>query len=182
MKKDLNAFFKFQTLASITKNADLYISNQCDKLERKPSEYHFIGMGSGWAKPALIDLESKIVEGGISTIEISELKNFTHGRYISAYKHRKNRIAVIMRCPPYEELANFLIDKLKKQMPVIELSTEKKFIPGAFEIIIQSLYLAHYLGLKEGIDILKPRYPIEAKGMYSWTPKDITNSEFQVKY
>jgi hypothetical protein len=32
---------------------------------------------------------------------------------------------------------------------VFELSTDKPSIPGAIELVIQSLYLAHHLGLKQ---------------------------------
>lgn len=180
IKEDLDNFFKFDAILKISKAADFKAGELCSKLDWKPSDYHFIGLGSGWARPALVDLESKIVEGGISTIEFSEMKNFTHGRYISAYRHRKDRVAIIMRCSPYNDLAEFIKKKLEKQMLVFELSTEKPSIPGAIELVIQSLYLAHHLGLKQGIDISNPKYPKEAKGMYSWTPKEPTNSEFTI--
>lgn len=180
IKEDLDNFFKFDAIVKLTKTAGFKAGELCSKLDRKPSDYHFIGLGSGWARPALVDLESKIVEGGISTIECSEMKNFTHGRYISAYRHRKDRVAIIMRCPPYNDLAEFLKKKLEKQMPVFELSTDKPSISGAIELVIQSLYLAHHLGLKEHVDISNPKYPKEAKGMYSWTPKEPTNSEFTI--
>lgn len=180
IRDDLDKFFKFDTLRNISKAADFKARKLCDELDSKPSEYHFIGLGSGWARPALVDLESKIVEGGISTIECSELKNFTHGRYISAYRHRKDRVAIVIRCPPYEDLAEFLKKRLEKQMPVFELSTEKPSILGAVDLVIQSLYLAHHLGLKQGIDISNPKYPKEAKGMYSWAPKESATSEFMI--
>jgi sugar/nucleoside kinase (ribokinase family) len=180
IKDELEDFFKFDILRNISKAADFKARELCEKLDSKPSEYHFIGLGSGWARPALVDLESKIVEGGISTIECSELKNFTHGRYISAYRHRKDRVAIVIRCSPFEDLAEFLKKRLEKQMPVFELSTEKPSILGAIDLVIQSLYLAHHLGLKQGIDISNPKYPKEAKGMYSWTPKEPTASEFTI--
>ena len=58
---------------------------------------HLVGLARGWGWPALIDLESKIVEGGICTIELSELKNYTHGRYINTFGayDRKTRVALM---------------------------------------------------------------------------------------
>lgn len=172
LKKDLDHLFEYKTLLSIFRAADIRARGLCDGLSRSPSDYHFIALGSGWARPALVDLESKFVEGGIATIEYSELKNFTHGRYISAYRHRNNRIAIILKCPPYMDLADMIHKKLKKQMKVFELSTEHSSVLGAIELVIQALYLTHHLGLREGIDISKPKYPKEAKGMYSWSPKE----------
>jgi sugar/nucleoside kinase (ribokinase family)/fructoselysine-6-P-deglycase FrlB-like protein len=172
LKKELDQLLEYKSLLNTFTLADSNAKNLCGGLSKSPSDYHFIALGSGWARPALIELESKFVEGGIATIEYSELKNFTHGRYISAYRHRNNRIAIIMKCEPYEDLADMIHKKLKKQMKVFELSTERRSVLGAIELVIQALYLTHHLGLREGFDISKPVYPKEAKGMYSWTPKE----------
>jgi sugar/nucleoside kinase (ribokinase family)/fructoselysine-6-P-deglycase FrlB-like protein len=177
LKEDLHRLFDYKTLSGIFKAADFRARGLCEGLSGLPSNYHFIALGSGWARPALVDLESKFVEGGIATIECSELKNFTHGRYISAYRHSKNRIAVILRCPPYNDLADMINKKLKKQMKVFELSTDCQSVLGAIDLVIQALYLTHHLGLREGVDISKPKYPKEARGMYSWTPKEPINGE-----
>ncbi|MDI6884785.1 MAG: PfkB family carbohydrate kinase [archaeon] len=178
LKEDLDQLFEYKNLSSIFKAADFRAREMCEGLSGSPSNYHFIALGSGWARPALVDLESKFVEGGIATIEYSELKNFTHGRYISAYRHRSNKIAVILRCPPYNDLANTIKKYLKKQMKVFELSTDRHSVLGAIDLVIQALYLTHHLGLREGIDISKPaKYPPEARGMYSWTPREPINGE-----
>lgn len=179
LKEDLDRLFDYKSLLSIFKAVDFQARELCESLSGLPSKYHFIALGSGWARPALVDLESKLVEGGIATIECSELKNFTHGRYISAYRHHNNRIAVILRCPPYNELADMVHKKLKKQMKVFELFTDRYAVLGAIDLVIQALYLTHHLGLREGVDISKPKYPKEAKGMYSWTPKELINGELE---
>ena len=70
-----------------------------------------------------------------------------------------------------------IFKKLKKQMKVLQLSTDRHSVLGAIELVIQALYLAHHLGVREGVDISKPKYPKEARGMYSWTPKEPINGE-----
>lgn len=172
LKEDLDQLFEYKTILGIFKAADFRARELCEGLSGSPIDYHFIALGSGWARPALVDLESKFVEGGIATIECAELKNFTHGRYISAYRHRNNRIAIILKCQPYKDLADMIHKKLKKQMNVFELSTDRHSVMGAIELVVQALYLTHHLGLREGIDISKPKYPKEARGMYSWAPKE----------
>ena len=176
---DLESFFDIKNLISIFKIANLKAEAQCAQLGKSnPSSFHFIGLGSGWARGGLYDLESKFVEGGISTIEIADLKNFTHGRYISAYKYRSNRIAIIMECHPYEELVNHIKKKLQKQIKIIELSTDLPSLQGGIDLAVQALYLANHLGIREGIpDITRPVYPKEARGLYSWEPKDPFRSE-----
>ena len=75
LKEDLDMLFDYKTLLSIFKAADFRARGLCETLSGYPHNYHFIALGSGWARPALVDLESKLVEGGIATIECSELKN-----------------------------------------------------------------------------------------------------------
>jgi hypothetical protein len=134
-----------------------------------PSQ-HIVALGSGWAWPAVIDFESKIVEGGVCTIEISELKNYTHGRYISAFHNRQNRHFVIFKTPNDRELVDFFVKRLKRYFDITVLETSYDGVFGGVNLLIQELFLAKYLGTKAGKDLSKPRYPPEARGLYGWRP------------
>jgi hypothetical protein len=133
---------------------------------------HIIALGSGWGWPAMTDFESKIVEGGICTIEISEMKNFTHGRYINALYHRQNRHFVLFDTPLESELTTFFARKLKRYLPqrLDILRTDLPDVRGSLDLVVQSMFLAFRLGEKSGRNLLKPRYPPEARGLYGWEP------------
>lgn len=135
---------------------------------------HIVGLARGWGWPALIDLESKIVEGGICTIEITELKNFTHGRYINTYG-RQNRCVILYKSPDDNELVEFLAKKLKNRVNYQIIQTDEKGIVGSIDLIIKSIFLAYYLGYIAKKNILAPKYPPEAKGLYSWEPYNRKN-------
>lgn len=130
---------------------------------------HIVSFARGWGWPALTDLESKIVEGGICTIEISELKNFTHGRYINLF-NRPNRRVVIIKTPKDKELADYLYERLEKRIPTFVLETDEEGVIGALELLIKALFLAWYLGEISKKNILRPKFPREASGLYSWEP------------
>lgn len=133
---------------------------------------HLIGLARGWGRPALVDFESKIIEGGICTIEISEFKNYTHGRYINTYGayDRKSRYVLMLSMPKDEELIEYLEKKFGKYIKHKVIRTDKTGICGSLELIIQSLFLAWYLGRIANKNILKPSFPREARGLYSWEP------------
>ncbi|NVM55661.1 MAG: hypothetical protein HWN66_18320 [Candidatus Helarchaeota archaeon] len=133
---------------------------------------HLIGLARGWGWPAIVDFESKIVEGGISTIEISEFKNYTHGRYINTFGayDRKSRYVLMLSMPKDEEVVEYLGKKFGKFIKYKVIRTDKIGICGSLELIIQSLFLAWYLGRIANKNILKPRFPREARGLYSWEP------------
>ncbi len=132
-------------------------------------EPHIIAFARGWGWPALMDLESKVIEGGICTIEISELKNYTHGRWMNLY-YRDKRVLVIYETPEDLELVSFLEQKFKRFSP-IKLSTRKHGITGSVDLMIKTLLAANFLGNFAKKNILRPKFPKQGRGLYSWEPK-----------
>ena len=165
-------FFSENSLYRLTRNADRMSMDIAADFSNKIDSTHIIALGSGWGWPAMIDFESKIVEGGICTIEISEMKNFTHGRYINALHHRQNRHFIFFDSPAENELVAFFAKKLKRYFPqrLNILRTDLPDVRGSIDLIIQSMFLAFRLGEKSGLDLLNPKYPPEARGLYGWEP------------
>ncbi|HEC37758.1 hypothetical protein LCGC14_0459940 [marine sediment metagenome] len=131
-------------------------------------KFHIVALGTNWAEPALIDLESKIVECNLGTIEVSELKNYTHGRYINLFKNPDNRIVVIFKTPETKDLAEFIDKKLSKVSPVVSLETNSNDFIGMVDLHIQMLVFVNALGKIYNQDPSKPGFPNEAKGLYNW--------------
>ncbi len=145
------------------------ISPNTNSMQQK----HIVGLARGWGWPALFDFESKIVEGGVCTIELSELKNYTHGRYINSFGayNRKNRVALTFEMPEDQELSKFINHKFGKYIAHKTVRTEQKEILGSLELILQSILLAWYIGQIAKKNILKPKFPREARGLYGWEPE-----------
>jgi sugar/nucleoside kinase (ribokinase family) len=169
---EVTGFFSGENLYRLARNADRISMGVAANFSNKIDSTHIIALGSGWGWPAMIDFESKIVEGGICTIEISEMKNFTHGRYINALYHRQNRHFVLFDSPLESELVAFFAKKLKRYFPqrLDVLRTDLPDVRGSLDLIVQSMFLAFRLGGKSGLNLLKPRYPPEARGLYDWAP------------
>lgn len=164
--------FEYENLNGLLVQASKLATEQSNYIFANERNPHLVCVASGWGLPALTDFESKITEGGVCTIEIAEMKNFTHGRYINTFSYRKNRIMIIFQSPEDKELSQFLVKKFNRYVPVIVVKTEKNGIGGALELMVKGLFLAGKLGEKKGIDISKPhKYPPEARGLYSWEPK-----------
>lgn len=130
---------------------------------------HLVSFARGWGWPALVDLESKIVEGGICTVEISELKNYTHGRYMNLFG-RSDRRVVLVKTPKDAELVDFLYSRFKRYLPTFRLETDEKGITGSIDLLIKVLFLTWFLGQIAKKNILTPGFPPQARGLYSWEP------------
>lgn len=170
--EEITNFFTEENLYRLVRNADRTSVGVAASFSNNIDSTHIIGLGSGWGWPAMIDFESKIVEGGICTIEISETKNFTHGRYINALYHRQNRHFVLFDSPQESELVAFFARKLKRYFPqrLDILRTDLHDVRGSLDLIVQAMFLAFRLGEKSGRNLLRPRYPPEARGLYAWEP------------
>jgi hypothetical protein len=165
-------FFSQDNLYRLSRNAERTSAGVAANFANSIDSTHMIALGSGWGWPAMIDFESKIVEGGICTVEVSEMKNFTHGRYINALYHRQNRHFVLFDSPLENELTAFFARKLGRYFPqrLDILRTDLSGVKGSLDLVIQAMSLAFHLGEKSGRNLLKPRYPPEARGLYGWVP------------
>lgn len=133
------------------------------------SNLHLVILASGMAYPAAQDFESKLTEGGVCTSEIAEIKNYTHGRYINAYKNKGKRAFVIFSTPQNQQLSDFLYTKFSKSFPVIRLTSKADDFRGTFELMVKQLYLLSFLSRQLRLDLCRPDYPAEAKGLFSYS-------------
>jgi sugar/nucleoside kinase (ribokinase family)/fructoselysine-6-P-deglycase FrlB-like protein len=171
---EASQFFSLQALSDTFQRAkrEIMISFQefSDTLDRD-QPMHFVALGSGWAWPAVIDFEAKMTEGAVCTTEVSELKNFTHGRYLNAYRNKSSRFFVIFGLPSDWKLVRFLKEKLSKDFPVLVASSNLEQPLGTLELMIKALYLSSEVSKKLGLDIARVvRFPKESRGLFSWGP------------
>jgi sugar/nucleoside kinase (ribokinase family)/fructoselysine-6-P-deglycase FrlB-like protein len=177
LESESKAFFVFENIRRLFESARTSASNDSTRFieqifgrNKKIREMHVVILGRGAAKPAMLDFEAKLTEGGICTSELAELKNYTHGRYLNAYWNKENRAFVLFGTPAEKSLVEFLQSKLGRYFPVLALESTYSDFRGTFELMIRQLYLTSYLGRQCGIDLCKPNYPAEARGLYSWGP------------
>lgn len=177
--EEISETFEHNNLMNILKRSNSFAIENCKYIDKGRNNLHMVCVASGWGIPALADFESKIVEGGICTIETSESKNFTHGRYINTFYNKQNRAMVIFESPEDKELSKFLQKKFRNIKPTIVVQTEKNGVSGALELMIKGLYLAWHIGKRKNIDIASPhKYPSEARGLYGWIPKYRKDKDF----
>lgn len=171
--KELIDFFSPTSLPNIFSYAAREGAEVASRFPSDMSSQHIVALGSGWSWPAVVDFESKIVEGGVCTVEVSELKNFTHGRYINAFHHRENRHIVLMSTTDEIELARYLNKRLGKYFESISLiETHETGVKGSVDLILKSLYSVGKIAERIGVDIASPVYPPEARGLYGWKPRN----------
>lgn len=107
--------------------------------------------------PIAIDLESRFSEGSVGCLQISDYRNFAHGRF-NWFHQRKGQTAIIaLTTPESKEVAENILSELPSDIPLMRLSTDSQGSLGTMVLLLKGMYLAKYLGLRWGLDIGAPR-------------------------
>jgi sugar/nucleoside kinase (ribokinase family)/fructoselysine-6-P-deglycase FrlB-like protein len=128
-------------------------------------------LGGGFAWPAMLDIESKMVESGTGLPEISEMKDYSHGRFVSSIDSRS--VTIVFGMPDDKPYRDFLIRKLGTGKPIIEISTELSKGEGALELMLQGEHFMKLIAERAGIDISAPK--ISPRGLQLYRYADILN-------
>jgi sugar/nucleoside kinase (ribokinase family)/fructoselysine-6-P-deglycase FrlB-like protein len=136
------------------------------------SNYPLIhAIGTTWAWPALLDLESKFTEGNLGTIHLHEAKDFSHGRFMRVLGEDKGRIPLLFfRTGERDRYAEFLIKKLRSLPGFHVIESEAPKISGALDLMFVTQRLVLDIADRLGKDISRPS-TIPSKGLelYHWS-------------
>lgn len=107
--------------------------------------------------PIAIDLESRFSEGSVGCLQISDYRNFAHGRF-NWFHQRKGQTAIIaLVTPESKEVAENILTELPPDIPLMRLSTNFSGSLGTMDLLLKGMYLSKYLGLRWGLDIGAPK-------------------------
>ena len=129
---------------------------------------HFLVLYSDFGAPAAHDFESVIAETGVASAQVTDFRNYTHGRFLMAnhIKHSaKNHflsdsdaVAVLFVTPRNKELVQSIRDiALPTKTPIVIIETEYDDARAALDLLIKSnVFLADYEEKGLGINPCDP--------------------------
>lgn len=123
-------------------------------------------LGGGYAWSCMLNIESKMMESGKGSPEISEIKDHSHGRFVSSTG--KDTIVIICGLPDDLPYRAFLKERLHRKSIVIELETEFEGPEGGMELLLQSEHLMRLISEREKVDLSKPKIPKKGLELYRY--------------
>lgn len=108
---------------------------------------HFNILYGSYAEPVAHDIESTMVEGGIASVQLTDYRNYCHGRFIfsgnhcSSKKVKKTDVCTILLITPREEkIAKTIREKvLPDNMPVVEIRADQDNPLATIQLLIDAL-------------------------------------------
>lgn len=163
-------FRKFITL-TYTLPTDSWDSHNAALYEARETDRFYV-LYSPDTLPIAYDLESRFSEGSIGCVQISDYRNFAHGRF-NWFHQRKGQTGIIaLVSPEGEAIAADILAEIPTDIPVMKLQTASRGAEGTVELLLKSMYLAGWLGRRWGLDIGAPEVAKFGKVIHS---KDFIN-------
>jgi sugar/nucleoside kinase (ribokinase family)/fructoselysine-6-P-deglycase FrlB-like protein len=125
-------------------------------------------LATGWARPAALDLESKMTESATVTARLHDTKDFSHGRFVSVLETDHPRILVTVGpLTPYQaELAAVLSADVG---PFHHLAFERDGALGALDALVAAQHIAALTAGFSGRDLSRPdTIPQPGLTLYKW--------------
>lgn len=148
-------------------NAALYEARETDR---------FYVLYSPDTMPIAVDLESRFSEGSVGCLQISDYRNFAHGRFNWFHKRKGQTAIIALTSPDSEKIANAILNELPDYIPCMKLTATRDDSAGTIELLIKSMYLAKYLGKRWGLDIGAPEVADFGRRIYGLDFLDTNNN------
>lgn len=117
---------------------------------------HFIVLYSGYGEPVAMDFESVMTEAGVASVQVSDYRNYCHGRFIFACNHVENtkepratsNTTIILFISPREKsLAKQIRTKvIPAKAPIITVETEHDNALATLDLLVKSNVLLAAIG------------------------------------
>lgn len=147
---------------------------------------NYIVLYSGWSKPIAFDFESKMVECGIASVQLTDYRNFTHGRFIFLSRHFTESALVLFLTPREIEYANKLIINGKTfqgnkhlfpiDTPIITISTNLDSPLASIDLLIKMQVCFNEIAKSFNVEPCKPSNP---KNIHKKVPRNMEYSNLK---
>jgi hydroxymethylpyrimidine pyrophosphatase-like HAD family hydrolase len=112
------------------------------------------------------DLETRIAETGVAHAQVTDYRNFAHGRHHGLSRHLADTTVVALIEPGSERLAAATLRELPAETHVVRLETNLDWPSAVLDLLVASMRLIAPTARREGIDPSRPRVPEFGRRLY----------------
>jgi hypothetical protein len=117
-------------------------------------------------EPAVVDIESKLVEAGLASVLPADYRNFAHGRHNWLARHGDETAVLALASEADRALCARTLRLLPPEVPRAIIEFEGGVTLCSLASLITSLYLAGLAGETKGIDPGAPQVPEFGRKLY----------------
>jgi hypothetical protein len=174
----IRSFVPEITLANKLPGHDYQISER-EALSPKKKNYTILYSSS--TKAVAVDIESKFTESALGAVNISDYRNFGHGRHHWFAKYPEDSTIVALITNRDRELAEKTLACLPKEITVLKLTSDLGDENAIIELLVKSFFLVNERGQLLGIDPGKPGVPEFGRKLYNLRYASLINTQFKAQ-
>jgi len=134
----------------------------------------------GWSSPVATDLESRLHESALLHVQISDYRNFGHGRHLWLAQRLSSTFVLALLTPETQSLAMKTLRLFPKDVPVLRLITKQKGPSASIDLLAQALHWTLDVAEKLGIDPGKPNVPDFGRRIFHLMPPRMPKNQVTV--
>jgi hydroxymethylpyrimidine pyrophosphatase-like HAD family hydrolase len=124
----------------------------------------------GWSSIGAIDTESRMAESGLKNIQLTDARNFAHGRHQWIVQRKDETGVIAYSDPEVSPTISKTLNRLPDGIPQVRVSTDFTGPVGGISQLVKSIYITQILSEQEGLDPGRPDVPKWAKRIHNLTP------------
>ena len=133
---------------------------------QEPLRDRTIVVGGALQSAAMVDLDTRLAETGLSAAQTADLRNFAHGRHVGLARNSDNTTVVVFSDPASEALASRTVEVLPTSTDVRRLHSPHSFPASSIELFGHSIHIVGATGAARGVDPAKPGVPRFGRELY----------------
>ena len=119
----------------------------------------------GLGAPAT-DLETRLSETGLSTAQVTDYRNFAHGRHTGLARRIDHTSVVALVDPSISDLAERTLDLLPGEVPQVKLRSRHEWPISTLDLLVGSMNLIATTAAETDLDPGRPRVPGFGRRLY----------------
>jgi fructoselysine-6-P-deglycase FrlB-like protein len=131
-------------------------------------------------KPAAVDLESKLSEAALGTVQLADFRNFAHGRHHWLAKRGRETSVLSIFSDEDRALSEAMLGMIPKGIPRVELRANGTGIGAALSALVQVFLVVGSAGRARGIDPGDPGVPPFGRKIYHF--RAFTQDDNRLRY
>lgn len=144
------------TLPSLTERSNATI--------RLGDDVVILATGGTWA--AATDLETRLIETGLATVQKTDFRNFAHGRHLGLSRMADHVSVIAMSDARTDTLAEATLALLPPGIPRLHFNSSAGHPVAHLDLMVRSMHLAGVVADGAGFDAARPEVPAFGRQLY----------------
>lgn len=112
------------------------------------------------------DIEVRLVESGIASVQVADFRNFAHGRHTGFSREMENTTVIALSDSNSEQLAVGTLQTLPSEADIRHWHHGGSWPDAFISLLARSMVLAGAAGLRNGFDVARPKVPEFGRRLY----------------